>query len=87
MMISQTTISMDRRITQLHHVISSGALVCMEKKFAQFTLLYSEPDEKEFSGKVIVRLLNCHPGFWHNDQLNICVCFDADNFIVLAVVQ
>ena len=47
-----------------------------------FSLIYSEPRERNVVTNVVVELSQCHPGFWYNDQVKRCVCFDKNSIVL-----
>ena len=48
----------------------------------QFTSTYNSPmDWKPISVILIIELSPCHPGYFYDDELKQCVCYEADNVV------
>jgi len=38
-------------------------------------------DEIQFSIKFVIEVLPCHPGFWYDEKLQKCICYDLSNVV------
>ena len=81
--IQDTLISCGNNTFQGMRIAGNESLVAEFYNYTMTTTFSVNPlsNENAFSIQLVVELSPCHPGFWHDTELQKCVCFDSTDIV------